>query len=133
VRLPAWTALARATARSAAGGSACCCRCWASAARRCSGAATCCRTARCIAAGAALGADLALPPVLLAATLGERLGAGTGFGLFTLLGKLALALAGLALPLLAWLGYQPGAGGGASLVLAYAVLPCLLKLLAIAA
>ena len=86
----------------------------------------------CIAAGAALGADLALPPVLLAATLGERLGAGTGFGLFTLLGKLALALAGLALPLLAWLGYQPGAGGGASMVLAYAVLPCLLKLLAIA-
>jgi hypothetical protein len=49
----------------------------------------------CIAAGAALGADLACrrccwPP------LGERLGAGTGFGLFTLLGKLALALAGLA-------------------------------------
>jgi Na+/melibiose symporter-like transporter len=86
----------------------------------------------CIAAGAALGADLALPPVLLAATLGDRLGAGTGFGLFTLLGKLALALAGLALPLLAWLGYQPGAGGGASMVLTYAVLPCLLKLLAIA-
>lgn len=87
----------------------------------------------CIAAGAALGADLALPPVLLAATLGDRLGAGAGFGLFTLLGKLALALAGLALPLLAWLGYQPGAGGGASMVLTYAVLPCLLKLLAIAA
>lgn len=86
----------------------------------------------CIAAGAALGADLALPPILLAATLGERLGAGAGFGLFTLLGKLALALAGLALPLLAWLGYQPGAGGGVSMALAYAVLPCLLKLLAIA-
>ncbi|MYM67684.1 sodium:galactoside symporter [Pseudoduganella sp. FT55W] len=86
----------------------------------------------CIAAGAALGADLALPPVLLAAALGERLGPGTGFGLFTLLGKLALALAGLSLPLLAWLGYQPGAGGGTHLLLAYAVLPCLLKLLAIA-
>lgn len=86
----------------------------------------------CVAAGAALGADLALPPVLLAATLGDRLGAGTGFGLFTLLGKLALALAGLSLPLLAWLGYQPGAGGGTSMVLAYAVLPCLLKLMAIA-
>lgn len=86
----------------------------------------------CIAAGAALGADLALPPVLLAATLGERLGPGTGFGLFTLLGKLALALAGLSLPLLAWLGYQPGAGASGNMILAYAVLPCLLKLLAIA-
>jgi Na+/melibiose symporter-like transporter len=86
----------------------------------------------CIAAGAALGADLALPPVLLAESLGERLGPGAGFGLFTLLGKLALALAGLSLPLLAWLGYQPGAGGGPSLILAYAVLPCLLKLLAMA-
>jgi Na+/melibiose symporter-like transporter len=86
----------------------------------------------CVAAGVSLGADLALPPVLLAATLGDRLGAGAGFGLFTLLGKLALALAGLALPLLAWLGYQPGAGGGVSMALAYAVLPCLLKLLAMA-
>jgi Na+/melibiose symporter-like transporter len=87
----------------------------------------------CIAAGAALGADLALPPVLLGQSLGERLGAGAGFGLFTLLGKLALALAGLSLPLLAWLDYHPGQGGGASLVLAYAVLPCILKLLAMAA
>lgn len=85
----------------------------------------------CIAAGAALGADLALPPVLLGRLLGDRLGAG--FGLFTLLGKLALAIAGLALPLLSWLDYRPGQGGGAGLVLAYAVLPCLIKLLALAA
>lgn len=85
----------------------------------------------CIAAGAALGADLALPPVLLGQALGDRLGAG--YGLFTLLGKLALALAGLALPLLSWLDYRPGQSGGISLVLAYAVLPCLIKLLAIAA
>lgn len=85
----------------------------------------------CIAAGAALGADLALPPVLLGQVLGDRLGAG--YGLFTLLGKLALALAGLSLPLLSALDYRPGHGGGASLVLAYAVLPCLLKLLAMAA
>lgn len=85
----------------------------------------------CIAAGAALGADLALPPVLLGQALGDRLGAG--FGLFTLLGKLALAVAGLTLPLLAWLDYIPGHGGGASLVVAYAVLPCLFKLLAMAA
>ncbi|MBV7534963.1 MFS transporter [Duganella sp. sic0402] len=85
----------------------------------------------CIAAGVALGADLALPPVLLGQALGERLGAG--FGLFTLLGKLSLAIAGLSLPLLSWLDYQPGQGGGQSLVLAYAVLPCLIKLLAMAA
>lgn len=84
----------------------------------------------CIAAGAALGADLALPPVLLGRLLGDQMGAG--FGLFTLLGKLALAIAGLTLPLLSWLDYQPGHGGGTSLVLAYAVLPCLIKLLAMA-
>lgn len=85
----------------------------------------------CIAAGTALGADLALPPVLLGQAIGERLGAG--YGLFTLLGKLALAIAGLSLPLLAWLDYRPGHGGGAGLVAAYAVVPCLLKLLAMAA
>ena len=48
--------------------------------------------------------------------------------------KLNLALAaGLALPLLELLGYQPGtrsAGGLQALTLAYAVLPCALKLLA---
>ncbi|MYM26446.1 sodium:galactoside symporter [Duganella sp. FT135W] len=86
----------------------------------------------CIAAGAALGADLALPPVLLASALGDRLGPGAGFGLFTLLGKLALALAGLTLPLLSWLDYAPGAGASTGLVMTYAVFPCLLKLLVLA-
>jgi Na+/melibiose symporter-like transporter len=91
----------------------------------------------CLAAGLALGADLTLPPVLLAHALGQRAGAGAAFGAafgcFTLLGKLALAVAGLALPLLAWLGYQPGAGAGHALALSYAGLPCLLKLAALAA
>jgi Na+/melibiose symporter-like transporter len=89
----------------------------------------------CIAAGAALGADLALPPVLLGLALGEKLNqqSGAGFGLFTLLGKLSLAIAGLALPLLAWLDYRPGHGGGAGLVAAYAIVPCLFKLAAMAA
>lgn len=87
----------------------------------------------CIAAGAALGADLALPPVLLGLAMAERPGTGTGFGLFTLLGKLALALAGLSLPVLDWFGYLPGTGGGTALVMAYAVIPCLLKLAALAA
>ncbi len=89
----------------------------------------------CLAAGAALGADLALPPVLLGQAIGEKLNeqSGAGFGLFTLLGKLALAVAGLALPLLAWLDYRPGHGGGSSLVAAYAIVPCLFKLAAMAA
>jgi len=129
--LPAWTALARKWGPL---------RCWRlgmllSVAGFC-GAAVLGKgdlipyAAVCIAAGAALGADLALPPVMLGQALGDRLGAG--FGLFTLLGKLALAIAGLTLPLLAWLGYMPGHGGGASLVVAYAVLPCVFKLLAMA-
>lgn len=95
----------------------------------------------CIAAGAALGADLALPPVVLAQLIEHEDAAGAYYGVLTLLGKLALALSGLALPLLAWLGYQPGAaamanapqGAGYALTLAYAVTPCLLKLLALAA
>lgn len=87
----------------------------------------------CIAAGAALGADLAMPPVLLAELIGATEAAGAYYGVLTLLGKLALALSGLALPLLAVLGYQPGVAGGAALSLVYAGVPCLLKLLAMAA
>ncbi|MQA38328.1 MFS transporter [Rugamonas aquatica] len=87
----------------------------------------------CIAAGAALGADLAMPPVLLAELIGTGEAAGAYYGVLTLLGKLALALSGLALPLLAALGYKPGVAGGAALALVYAAVPCLLKLLAMAA
>ena len=87
----------------------------------------------CIAAGAALGADLAMPPVLLAELIGAGEAAGAYYGVLTLLGKLALALSGLALPLLAAFGYQPGVAGGAALALVYAAVPCLLKLLAMAA
>lgn len=86
----------------------------------------------CVAAGAALGADLAMPPVLLAELLGADEPAGAYYGVFTLLGKLALALSGLALPVLAGLGYRPGSAGGAALALVYAAVPCLLKLLAMA-
>lgn len=84
----------------------------------------------CLATGAALGADLLLPPVLLARVLPQADLVSTAFGIFTMLGKLALALAGIALPLLAALGYQPGQGPAAALPLVYAALPCLLKLLA---
>ncbi len=89
----------------------------------------------CALSGVALGADLALPSALLAGVIhaaghgGEREGAY--FGLWSWITKLNLALAaGIALPLLQWLGYVPGAADAAgtqALVLAYAVLPCVLK------
>ncbi len=84
----------------------------------------------CVAAGAALGADLAMPNVLLAQLIRPDEAPAAYYGVLTLLGKLALALSGLALPLLALLGYQPGQPGGLPLALVYAALPCLLKLLA---
>ena len=92
----------------------------------------------CVLSGLALGSDLALPSALLAGTIAERGDRGTRegayFGWWNLAAKLNLALAaGLALPLLEVLGYQPGtrsAGGLQALTLAYAVLPCALKLLA---
>ncbi len=86
----------------------------------------------CIASGLALGADLALPAAI-AADLGERQGqAGACFGVWNFVAKLNLALAaGLALPLLAALGYVPGSGAGLpALTFAYALLPLAFKALA---
>ena len=88
----------------------------------------------CVLSGLALGADLALPPSLLADVVGRHgrmESTGAYFGLWTLATKLNLALAaGLALPLLAWLGYAPGTRGAdplAALAFVYAAVPCLLK------
>ena len=94
----------------------------------------------CALSGLALGTDLALPGALLAGLIAARgdrgLREGAYFGWWNLAGKLNLALAaGLALPLLQLLGYQPGNAspqGLQALTLAYAVLPCALKLLAAA-
>jgi glycoside/pentoside/hexuronide:cation symporter, GPH family len=86
----------------------------------------------CIASGLALGADLALPAAI-AADLGERQRqAGACFGVWNLVAKLNLALAaGLALPMLALLGYVPGGSGGlAALTFSYALLPLAFKALA---
>lgn len=86
----------------------------------------------CIASGLALGADLALPAAI-AADLGERARlAGACFGVWNFVAKLNLALAaGVALPLIGWLGYAPGGGAGVSpLVFAYAILPLAFKLVA---
>jgi Na+/melibiose symporter-like transporter len=92
----------------------------------------------CVLSGAALGADLALPPALLAGVIGaaghsgQREGAY--FGLWSWMTKLNLALAaGISLPLLDWLGYAPGHSsqeGLRALVIGYALLPCGLKTVA---
>jgi Na+/melibiose symporter-like transporter len=95
----------------------------------------------CALSGIAYGAELALPPSILADVV-DRDGAagdvrpdGAYFGLWQLTEKLNLALAaGIALPLLGALGYQPGTAqpplGRLSFV--YAAAPCMLKLLAVA-
>jgi len=94
----------------------------------------------CVLSGFALGADLALPPSLLADVIGrdgEQRPAGAYFGLWTLATKLNLALAaGIGLPLLAALGYSPGTRSApalSALAFVYAAVPCALKLGAIAA
>ncbi len=91
----------------------------------------------CLLSGLALGADLALPSALLAgllAELGEQEQAARYFGWWNFATKLNLALAaGLVLPLLGGWGYEPGSRDPEALRAlgwAYAVLPCLLKLLA---
>ena len=89
-------------------------------------------------AGHEQGADLALPSALLAGVIARSGQAGRAegsyFGWWNFAIKLNLALAaGVALPLLAVLGYTPGARGAAALdalTWAYCLLPCALKLLA---
>jgi glycoside/pentoside/hexuronide:cation symporter, GPH family len=94
----------------------------------------------CIASGLALGADLALPSAMLTGVI-QRAGhagraEGAYFGWWNFAVKLNLALAaGVALPLLAALGYTPGAQDASALTaltLAYCLLPCALKLVAAA-
>ncbi|MBC3830536.1 MFS transporter [Undibacterium amnicola] len=89
----------------------------------------------CIASGFALGADLALPPVLLTVLVDDKQNMGAYFGLWSLVGKFTLALAGLSLSLLALLSYQANqvnqASGLMALTFTYAVLPCAFKLIAL--
>jgi glycoside/pentoside/hexuronide:cation symporter, GPH family len=91
----------------------------------------------CVLSGIALGADLTLPPSMLADVIGKSAQpqAGGGyFGVWTMVNKLNLAIAaGLALPALAWLGYVPNAAQAKThaLSIAYCVLPCVLKVLAL--
>jgi GPH family glycoside/pentoside/hexuronide:cation symporter len=95
----------------------------------------------CVLSGTGLGADLALPPSILADVIDddERRGLGRSegayFGLWNLITKMNLALAaGLSLPLLGAFGYAPKAANSADSLLVlsavYALLPCVLKALA---
>ncbi len=90
----------------------------------------------CALSGVALGADLTLPSAILAGVI-QRAGhgeqaEGAYFGWWNFATKLNLALAaGVALPALAWFGYEPGSRSPqalAALTTAYCMLPCLLKL-----
>jgi len=96
-------------------------------------------TAICALSGLALGADLIVPGALLNGVLQNRgpqdSHAGAYFGWWQVATKLNLALAaGIALPLLEWLGYTPGAQDPSALAAlsgSYALLPCALKLVAL--
>lgn len=91
----------------------------------------------CIASGVALGADLALPPAMLADAIEKanaREQTGSYFGIWTFATKANLALAaGLALPVVSAFDYRSGepSSNVAALTLAYTVLPCVLKLAAL--
>ena len=95
----------------------------------------------CVMSGVGLGADLALPPSLLADVIDEDEARGAGrnegayFGLWSLTTKLNLALAaGIALPLLQGFGYASKGDNAPEALFAlaavYALVPCVLKLLA---
>jgi glycoside/pentoside/hexuronide:cation symporter, GPH family len=97
----------------------------------------------CILTGAALGADLVLPPAIQADVADYdrwRFGAdrtGVQFALWGMATKLALAAAvGLALPGVAWMGFDPelpSEAGRSALIVIYAGIPVVIKLMAIVA
>lgn len=92
----------------------------------------------CLVTGLALGADLAIPGALLSAVIHHaglgRQAEGRFFGWWTCASKLTLALAsGIALPALAWMGFQTGSMSAANqqlLAIAYGGVPCLFKVAA---
>ena len=92
----------------------------------------------CVLSGAALGADLALPPALLADRIdraGDQAIASRYFSGATFFAKASFALAtGLTLPALDFLGYVPGeaATGDVGMYLSgvYALVPCAIKAVA---
>ena len=91
----------------------------------------------CIASGAALGADMTLLPAIFATRMAKIApGAAGAFGLWSFVSKLSLAFAAIALlPALEAAGFRAGTDNSEqalwALSLAYGLVPCLLKLLAI--
>ena len=91
----------------------------------------------CLLSGAALGADMTLLPAIFArrmAVVAPR--AGQAFGLWSFVSKFTLAFAAVTLlPLLDVAGFQAGSANSdtalMTLTLLYALVPCILKLLAI--
>jgi len=92
----------------------------------------------CLASGAALGADMTLLPAIFAARMGQISDAGgQAFGMWSFVSKFTLALAAVTLlPALEASGFQSGTENSAEalqmLSLLYALVPCGLKVLAIA-
>jgi len=90
----------------------------------------------CACSGMALGADLALPQAILADQVALQPQAASRYcALMAFLSKAALALAtGIVLPLLGWFGFQPGASAHTEILpYAYALIPCIIKLVCAAA
>ncbi|WP_289040340.1 MFS transporter [uncultured Aliiroseovarius sp.] len=92
----------------------------------------------CVASGAALGADMVVLPAMFSVVLTRAgLSASAAFGIWSFAGKLGLALAAFAvLPLLEKSGFQSGQINSdaalTTLNIAYAIVPCILKLCAFA-
>lgn len=92
----------------------------------------------CLASGAALGADMTLLPALFARRLARIApGGGQAFGLWAFVSKFTLAIAAaVLLPLLAASGFVSGGDNTPralqTLTFLYALVPCALKLVAIA-
>jgi glycoside/pentoside/hexuronide:cation symporter, GPH family len=89
--------------------------------------------------GLGIGADYGLPPSILADVINSTEGGdsrgktGTYFGLWALATKLATAIgAAGSLPVAALLGFNPAKGlyGTTALIIAYIVLPVLIKIVA---
>lgn len=92
----------------------------------------------CIVSGIATGADLVVLPAMFSIALTEQgLNASAAFGFWSFAGKLGLALAAfLVLPFIDQAGFVPGGENDAAaltrLTLSYAILPCVLKVIAFA-
>lgn len=92
----------------------------------------------CILSGAALGADMTLLPAMVSKRAeADALNTSEVFGLWTFVTKLTLAIAAATvLPLLEQAGFQSGVDNSSAaltrLSLLYALLPCALKLIALA-